>query len=80
MFNEFPKFVEENLDPTKHHKVAMYCTGGIRCEKATALLREMGFPEVYHLKGGIHGYLEEVSPEENRWVGECFVFDDRRGV
>ncbi len=80
MFNEFPKFVEENLDPSTTKKVAMYCTGGIRCEKATALLREMGFEHVYHLQGGIHGYLEQVAPEANRWEGECFVFDDRRGV
>ena len=76
-FREFPRFVKENLDPQKHKKVAMFCTGGIRCEKSTAFLKEQGFDEVYHLKGGIMKYLEEVADEESRWEGECFVFDDR---
>ena len=80
MFNEFPAFVRENMNPDERREVAMYCTGGIRCEKATALLRQMGFEKVYHLKGGILGYIEEIPPAENRWVGDCFVFDDRRGV
>ncbi|MCM2374540.1 rhodanese-related sulfurtransferase [Rhodopirellula sp. ICT_H3.1] len=79
-FREFPKFVEENLDPQQHPKVAMFCTGGIRCEKSTAYLKERGFSEVYHLRGGILNYLEKVSPEESRWRGECFVFDSRVSV
>ena len=76
-FREFPDYVKQNLDPAKHKKVAMCCTGGIRCEKSTAYLREMGFDEVYHLKGGILKYLEKVPEDESRWQGECFVFDDR---
>ena len=76
-FREFPDYVKNNLDPAKHKKVAMFCTGGIRCEKSTAYLREQGFDEVYHLKGGILKYLEEVPEEETRWRGECFVFDNR---
>jgi UPF0176 protein len=76
-FREFPDYVEQNLDPKKHKKVAMYCTGGIRCEKSTAYLKKQGFDEVYHLKGGILKYLEEVPKEESTWQGECFVFDDR---
>ena len=76
-FREFPAYVKNNLDPAKHKKVAMFCTGGIRCEKSTAYLREQGFDEVYHLKGGILKYLEEVPEEETRWRGECFVFDNR---
>lgn len=79
-FREFPKYVKENLDPTKHKKVAMFCTGGIRCEKSTAYLKEQGFEEVYHLEGGILKYLEEVPEEESLWQGECFVFDDRVAV
>ncbi len=76
-FREFPDYVKQNLDPAKHKKVAMFCTGGIRCEKSTAYLKEQGFEEVYHLKGGILKYLEEVPEEESLWHGECFVFDDR---
>jgi len=76
-FREFPDYVKQNLDPEKHKKVAMYCTGGIRCEKSTAYLKQQGFDEVYHLKGGILKYLEEVPKEESTWQGECFVFDDR---
>jgi len=79
-FREFPKYVEDNLDNTKHKKVAMYCTGGIRCEKSTAYLKEQGFEEVYHLEGGILKYLEEVPKEESLWQGECFVFDGRVAV
>ena len=79
-FREFPQYVEENLDPDKHKKVAMFCTGGIRCEKSTAFLKEKGFEEVYHLQGGILKYLEEVPKEETMWEGECFVFDDRVAV
>ena len=76
-FREFPDYVKQNLDPAKHKKVAMFCTGGIRCEKSTAYLREQGFDEVYHLKGGILKYLEEVPEAETKWRGECFVFDNR---
>jgi UPF0176 protein len=76
-FREFPDFVKENLHPEKHKKVAMFCTGGIRCEKSTAFLKEQGFHEVYHLKGGILKYLEEVPAQETLWEGECFVFDER---
>ncbi len=76
-FREFPAYVKEHLNPQKHKKVAMFCTGGIRCEKSTAYLKEQGFDEVYHLEGGILKYLEEVPPEESLWQGECFVFDNR---
>lgn len=76
-FREFPQYVAENLDPQKHKKVAMFCTGGIRCEKSTAYLKEQGFDEVYHLKGGILKYLEKVPKQDMLWEGECFVFDDR---
>ncbi|WP_261844451.1 oxygen-dependent tRNA uridine(34) hydroxylase TrhO [Aliamphritea ceti] len=76
-FREFPKYVKDNLDPEKNKKVAMFCTGGIRCEKSTAYLKEQGFDEVYHLEGGILKYLEEVPEEETMWQGECFVFDNR---
>jgi UPF0176 protein len=76
-FREFPEFVKQHLDPSKHKKVAMFCTGGIRCEKSTAFLKAQGFNEVYHLKGGILKYLEEVPPQDTLWQGECFVFDER---
>ncbi|MBK8814767.1 MAG: rhodanese-related sulfurtransferase [Methylococcaceae bacterium] len=76
-FREFPQYIKDHLDPEKHKKVAMFCTGGIRCEKSTAYLKEQGFDEVYHLKGGILKYLEDVPAEETLWQGECFVFDDR---
>jgi UPF0176 protein len=76
-FREFPQYVRDNLDPAKNKKVAMFCTGGIRCEKSTAYLKEQGFEEVYHLEGGILKYLEEVPQEESLWEGECFVFDNR---
>lgn len=79
-FREFPEYVKQNLDPTKHKKVAMFCTGGIRCEKSTAYLKEQGFEDVYHLEGGILKYLEEVKQEESMWQGECFVFDNRVAV
>ena len=79
-FREFPEYVEKNLDPSKHKKVAMFCTGGIRCEKSTAFLKEKGFEEVYHLEGGILKYLEEVPEKETMWEGECFVFDNRVAV
>ncbi|SBS33523.1 Thiosulfate sulfurtransferase GlpE [Marinomonas aquimarina] len=79
-FREFPEYVKENLDPEKNKKVAMFCTGGIRCEKSTAYLKEQGFEEVYHLEGGILKYLEEVPEEDTMWKGECFVFDNRVSV
>lgn len=79
-FRDFPKFVQENLDPSKHKKVAMFCTGGIRCEKASAYMLEKGFENVYHLKGGILKYLELIPPEKSLWDGECFVFDQRIAV
>ncbi|MGF1765491.1 rhodanese-related sulfurtransferase [Aliivibrio kagoshimensis] len=79
-FREFPDYVKNNLDPEKHKKVAMFCTGGIRCEKSTAYLKEQGFDEVYHLEGGILKYLEEVPKEESLWQGECYVFDGRVAV
>jgi UPF0176 protein len=79
-FGEFPKFVGANLDPARHQRVAMFCTGGIRCEKASSYLQSQGFREVYHLKGGILKYLEEVPKEQSKWQGECFVFDHRVAV
>jgi len=79
-FSDFPAYVKDNLDPARHRKVAMFCTGGIRCEKASAHLIEMGFPEVYHLEGGILNYLEVIRPEDSAWEGECFVFDERVSV
>ncbi len=79
-FSEFPGYVDRELDPVRDKKVAMFCTGGIRCEKATALLLEKGFSEVYHLKGGILKYLEEVPEAESLWNGACFVFDERIAV
>jgi UPF0176 protein len=75
-FREFPDYVQQ-LDPQRHRKVALFCTGGIRCEKASALLLAQGFPEVYHLKGGILRYLEQVPAADSQWQGECYVFDQR---
>ncbi len=79
-FREFPAWAAQHLDKTRHKKVAMFCTGGIRCEKSTAYLKEQGFDEVYHLDGGILKYLEEVPEEQSLWQGECFVFDQRVAV
>jgi UPF0176 protein len=76
-FGQFKDFVARHLNPAQHRKVAMFCTGGIRCEKASAYLLARGFAEVYHLKGGILRYLEGIPEAESRWRGECFVFDDR---
>ncbi|MEZ5542785.1 MAG: rhodanese-related sulfurtransferase [Pseudomonadota bacterium] len=76
-FREFPAFVRTHLDPQRHRRVAMFCTGGIRCEKSTAYLRQQGFEEVYHLQGGILKYLEQVPEDASLWQGECFVFDER---
>ena len=79
-FREFPKWVKENERLTPESKVAMFCTGGIRCEKATAFLKQQGIQDVYHLKGGILKYLETIPEEESLWHGECFVFDQRVSV
>ena len=79
-FREFPEYVKTHFDPKKHKKVAMFCTGGIRCEKASSYMMSQGFDEVYHLEGGILKYLEEVKPEESLWQGECFVFDQRVAI
>ncbi|MFK8183698.1 MAG: rhodanese-related sulfurtransferase [Phormidesmis sp.] len=79
-FTEFPDYTKNNLDPKKNKKVAMFCTGGIRCEKASSYMLSQGFEEVYHLKGGILKYLEEVPPEQSLWEGECFVFDERVAI
>ncbi|MBD2081050.1 rhodanese-related sulfurtransferase [Leptolyngbya sp. FACHB-17] len=79
-FRQFPEYVQTALDPTHHKKVAMFCTGGIRCEKASSYMLAQGFEQVYHLEGGILKYLEEVPPEESLWQGECFVFDQRVAV
>ncbi len=79
-FREFPDFVKNHLESQKDKKIAMYCTGGIRCEKSTAYLKQLGFKDVYHLEGGILKYLEDVPAAESLWEGECFVFDDRVAV
>ncbi len=79
-FREFPQYVADNMDPAKHKKVAMFCTGGIRCEKSTAYMKEQGFEEVYHLHGGILQYLEDVPEKDSLWNGECYVFDNRVSV
>jgi UPF0176 protein len=79
-FRQFPDYVKNNLNPKKNKKVAMFCTGGIRCEKSTAYLKEQGFDEVYHLQGGILKYLETVAEKDTLWQGECFVFDNRVSV
>lgn len=76
-FSEFPSFVRQTLDPKKHKRIAMFCTGGIRCEKASHVMLKEGFEEVYHLKGGILAYLEKIPPSESQWEGGCFVFDRR---
>ncbi len=79
-FSDLPKFVAENLDPEIHQKVAMFCTGGIRCEKFAPYIKGLGFREVFQLDGGILKYMEEVPPVDSLFEGECFVFDDRRTV
>ncbi len=79
-FREFPHYVQTHLDPDRDRQVALFCTGGIRCEKATAYLLKQGFAQVYHLKGGILSYLEQVDPEQSLWRGECFVFDQRVSI
>lgn len=79
-FREFPAYISKNLDPARHKKVAMFCTGGIRCEKASSFMVEHGFEQVYHLQGGILKYLEKIPAAESLWEGECFVFDQRISV
>ena len=79
-FRQFPDFAEELAESSRNRPLAMFCTGGIRCEKATALMLELGFENVYHLQGGILKYLEDMPTEDNRWQGECFVFDTRVAV
>jgi UPF0176 protein len=79
-FTDFADYVRRELDPARHKKIAMFCTGGIRCEKASAFMRAEGFEEVYHLKGGILKYLEEIPAEQSLWNGECYVFDKRVAV
>ena len=79
-FRDFPSWVDTHLQPSRHKKVAMFCTGGIRCEKSTSYLVSQGFEQVWHLQGGILKYLEEVPVSESRWQGECFVFDARVAV
>jgi UPF0176 protein len=76
-FSELPAFVEHRLDPSRHRRIATFCTGGVRCEKLVPYLKQQGFREVYQLRGGILKYLEEVAPGASLWEGECFVFDDR---
>ena len=79
-FREFPAWATENIGADKNKKIAMFCTGGIRCEKSTAFMKEQGFDEVYHLEGGILKYLEEIPKDQTLWQGECFVFDNRVAV
>jgi UPF0176 protein len=79
-FTEFKDFVQDNLDPASNKKIAMYCTGGIRCEKASSYMLAHGFEEVYHLKGGILKYLEAIPAENSKWNGSCFVFDKRVAI
>ncbi len=76
-FREFPAYLQKTLDENKQQKIAMFCTGGIRCEKSTAYLREQGYENVYHLKGGVLQYLEDMPQDKSKWQGECFVFDER---
>jgi UPF0176 protein len=79
-FGQWNEYVEKNLEKHKNKKIAMFCTGGIRCEKASSHLLKNGFKEVFHLKGGILNYLEKVEPKKSLWEGECFVFDHRVSV
>ncbi|MBE9007829.1 rhodanese-related sulfurtransferase [Fortiea sp. LEGE XX443] len=79
-FREFPEYVQHHLNPNQHKKVALFCTGGIRCEKASSFMLAQGFTEVYHLKGGILKYLESIPDAKSLWEGECFVFDERVAV
>ena len=79
-FRAFPDYVRQNLSADKNRKIAMFCTGGIRCEKASAFMLQEGFSEVYHLQGGILRYLEDIPAQDSTWQGGCFVFDERIAV
>ena len=79
-FRDFPAYIQENLLDKKHKKIAMCCTGGIRCEKSTAYLKQLGFEKVYQLEGGIIDYMKAMPSEESKWHGQCFVFDERIGI
>jgi UPF0176 protein len=79
-FREFPEYIRDRIDPSQYKKVALFCTGGIRCEKASSFMIRQGFQKVYHLQGGILKYLETIPAEESLWKGECFVFDERIAV
>lgn len=79
-FRDFPEYVKQNLLDKKDKKIAMFCTGGIRCEKSTAYLQSLGFKDVYQLEGGILNYFKTIPPEESMWEGGCFVFDERISV
>lgn len=79
-FSDLPEYVDKNLDPAKHKKVAMFCTGGIRCEKFAPYMRSLGFENVFQLEGGILKYLEEIPKEDQLWRGDCYVFDTRVSV
>ncbi|USQ13937.1 rhodanese-related sulfurtransferase [Legionella lytica] len=79
-FRNFPEYVEQQLLDKKDKKIAMFCTGGVRCEKSTAYLKDLGFPEVYHLQDGILHYIETMPKEKSLWEGQCFVFDNRMAV
>jgi UPF0176 protein len=79
-FGQFPDFVRKTLDPSRHQKIAMYCTGGIRCEKASSFMLSQGFKHVFHLKGGILNYLEKIPESQSLWQGGCFVFDERIAI
>ena len=79
-FGQLPEWLDDRIDPARQPRVAMFCTGGIRCEKSTALLKQSGVKEVYHLEGGILKYLERVPEDESLWSGQCFVFDERVSV
>jgi UPF0176 protein len=79
-FTQFPEYIANNLNPEQHKQIALFCTGGIRCEKATSYLLNQGFETVYHLQGGILKYLEQVPATDSHWEGECFVFDDRVAI
>jgi UPF0176 protein len=79
-FGQFPTYVARELAGQEDRKIAMFCTGGIRCEKATSYMRQLGFHNVYHLKGGILKYLEIIPPEQSLWQGKCFVFDEREAL
>jgi UPF0176 protein len=79
-FRELPNWLKNNLELLKDKKVAMFCTGGIRCEKSTAYLKALGHDQVYHLKGGILQYFEDTKNQNSKWQGRCFVFDDRKSL